>query len=472
MAKISKNIKQFRTQNKLTQDALAEKINVTRQTVSSWETDRTQPDIDMLEALSAALDVGVEELIYGKKNKVGLEPEKKPDRKIYTIVLTVFGTLLTAAGLVIVFIEFWDDLSFAKNFFALLPLLAGFGLAFYALTKKKGSIPWREGSAVAWSAGIAITNALINSLNAVDMGFSPLLLLDSLLLIPVLFITKGIFPFAAFLYGFSHSLFGLRNNGATAEMLLYTPLLIALLAVGFLYHKKNKANDVTDILRFWLLFAAFVFNFIATLYPAVSAVIERSYKFDFFIAVCFLFFIGIYAIGDRFSPRPVRQVAAVGIMAMNYFALFGDTGYSFYPAAVFYIVPAVLLGGVIACAVLNRKNLISDKIKLPVLGISLAGVSLFLLTLTWSDGYMFVKAIPAFALAVMFIIKGVNDAKLLIANFGMLNAAAIILILFLSSDADVLAKGLVVLIAGVVLLVINRILIKKFARETEEAKDA
>ena len=72
----------------------------------------------------------------------------------------------------------------------------------------------------------------------------------------------------------------------------------------------------------------------------------------------------------------------------------------------------------------------------------------------------------------MFIIKGVNDAKLLIANFGMLNAAAIILILFLSSDADVLAKGIVVLIAGVVLLVINRILIKKFARETEEAKDA
>lgn len=37
MAKVAKNIKKFRTENKLTQDALAEKINVTRQTVSSWE---------------------------------------------------------------------------------------------------------------------------------------------------------------------------------------------------------------------------------------------------------------------------------------------------------------------------------------------------------------------------------------------------------------------------------------------------
>ena len=469
MAKISKNIKQLRNENKMTQEALAEKINVTRQTVSSWETDRTQPDIDMLEALSAAFGVGIEKLIYGKKNKVGLEPEKKPDRKIYTIVLTIFGTLLTAAGLVIVFIEFWDDLSFAKNFFALLPLLAGFGLAFYALTKKKESIPWREGSAVAWSAGIAITNALINSLNAVDMGFSPLLLLDSLLLLPVLFITKGIFPFAAFLYGISHSLFQLRMDVSTTEMLLYTLLLCALFTTALVYDKKHKADDVTDVIRFWLLFTAFGFNFISTLCMAFEV---RYYQLDFFITVTFLFFMGVYAIGDRFSPRPLRQAGAVCIMVMSYFAMFGDTGYSFYPAAVFYIVPSVLLLGVIALAVLNRKNLIGDKIKLPILGISLAGVSLFLLTLTWSDGLMFVKAFPAFALAVMIIIKGVSDAKLLIANFGMLNAAAIILILFMSSDADVLAKGIVVLVAGVVLLIINKLLIKKFAKETEAKEDA
>ena len=61
MAKVSKNIKKFRTDNGLTQDALAEKINVTRQTVSSWENGRTQPDIEMLEILSQVFSVGIEE---------------------------------------------------------------------------------------------------------------------------------------------------------------------------------------------------------------------------------------------------------------------------------------------------------------------------------------------------------------------------------------------------------------------------
>ena len=73
MAKVSKNIKKFRTDNGLTQDALAEKINVTRQTVSSWENGRTQPDIEMLEILSQVFSVGIEELIYGEKNKVEVD---------------------------------------------------------------------------------------------------------------------------------------------------------------------------------------------------------------------------------------------------------------------------------------------------------------------------------------------------------------------------------------------------------------
>ena len=62
MAKISKNIRRLRNERGLTQEALAEKLNVTRQTVSSWETDRTRPDIDLLEAISAALNADIEEL--------------------------------------------------------------------------------------------------------------------------------------------------------------------------------------------------------------------------------------------------------------------------------------------------------------------------------------------------------------------------------------------------------------------------
>ena len=76
MSKISKNIKQLRTQRGLTQDTLAEKISVTRQAVSSWENDRTQPDLEMLSRLAEVLEVSFEELIYGKKRNTTLELEK------------------------------------------------------------------------------------------------------------------------------------------------------------------------------------------------------------------------------------------------------------------------------------------------------------------------------------------------------------------------------------------------------------
>lgn len=63
---VGRNIKKFREEKGLTQDRLAATLNVTRQTLSSWETGRTQPDIDTLHSLSLALEVSVEELIYGE----------------------------------------------------------------------------------------------------------------------------------------------------------------------------------------------------------------------------------------------------------------------------------------------------------------------------------------------------------------------------------------------------------------------
>ena len=49
----------------LTQEQLAERLHVTRQAVSSWETANSYQDVEMLAALSEALEVSIEELIYG-----------------------------------------------------------------------------------------------------------------------------------------------------------------------------------------------------------------------------------------------------------------------------------------------------------------------------------------------------------------------------------------------------------------------
>ena len=63
--KIGTNIKKLRTAQGLTQDQLAEKLYVTRQTVSSWERSASNPDLEQLEAIAAALGIDVMTLLYG-----------------------------------------------------------------------------------------------------------------------------------------------------------------------------------------------------------------------------------------------------------------------------------------------------------------------------------------------------------------------------------------------------------------------
>ena len=56
-------IRTFRTKKGLSQDELAEKVFVTRQAVSRWETGETVPSTDTLKELSRVLDVSMNALL-------------------------------------------------------------------------------------------------------------------------------------------------------------------------------------------------------------------------------------------------------------------------------------------------------------------------------------------------------------------------------------------------------------------------
>jgi len=71
--KIGKCISEARKKAGLTQDALAEKLCVTRQAVSNWENDKTQPDIETLEKLAEVFEISVEEMIYGAKQRTVID---------------------------------------------------------------------------------------------------------------------------------------------------------------------------------------------------------------------------------------------------------------------------------------------------------------------------------------------------------------------------------------------------------------
>lgn len=95
MRQIGKNIKKYRIEQSMTQDQLAEKLNVTRQAVSSWETGKTRPNLETLSALGTHFGVSVEELIYGNAGRAALSPDSAAGTgKIFGAAFLLFFILL------------------------------------------------------------------------------------------------------------------------------------------------------------------------------------------------------------------------------------------------------------------------------------------------------------------------------------------------------------------------------------------
>ncbi len=89
--KINDNLRGLRQSRNLTQDQVAEKLNVTRQTVSSYESGRTRPDIDTLVRYCEIFGIELESLIYG------YDKELKANRRIKIVAIINFALLVTLA---------------------------------------------------------------------------------------------------------------------------------------------------------------------------------------------------------------------------------------------------------------------------------------------------------------------------------------------------------------------------------------
>lgn len=89
----------------LSQEQLAEKLDVTRQTISKWELGQTKPDMDKLNAMSKLFEVDINILtndelsLEGNKHENKVEPKKKDNsnRKIilYIVIIIFVASLAT-----------------------------------------------------------------------------------------------------------------------------------------------------------------------------------------------------------------------------------------------------------------------------------------------------------------------------------------------------------------------------------------
>lgn len=93
---VGKQIKKYRKEQSLSQDVLAEKIYVSRQTISNWENDKCYPDINSLVLLSEIFHVSLDQLIKGDV-KTMKKQINQADLKNFNHLSRIFTAMLLAA---------------------------------------------------------------------------------------------------------------------------------------------------------------------------------------------------------------------------------------------------------------------------------------------------------------------------------------------------------------------------------------
>ena len=105
--KLGDNIFKLRKDCKLSQEQLAEKVDVTRQTISNWELGETSPNPEQLKLLSKALNVSIDELLNNDIKQVLVEKVNNTEKNAEIIIkiLKGLGIIFVVGFAIIIFIN-------------------------------------------------------------------------------------------------------------------------------------------------------------------------------------------------------------------------------------------------------------------------------------------------------------------------------------------------------------------------------
>ena len=103
---LGNKIMSLRKKNNLSQEELAEKVGVTRQTISKWELEETAPDINQAVILSKIFKVSLDDLTNNDVSNVLVEKVSNTEKLAGIIIkiLKVFGVFLIAFFVINIFI--------------------------------------------------------------------------------------------------------------------------------------------------------------------------------------------------------------------------------------------------------------------------------------------------------------------------------------------------------------------------------
>lgn len=97
---LGEKIADLRKRDKMSQEELAEKVGVARQTISKWELDETSPDIKQAQELSRIFNISLDELVGNEISNIVVEKISNTEKlagmiiKILKVAGIVFLTMI------------------------------------------------------------------------------------------------------------------------------------------------------------------------------------------------------------------------------------------------------------------------------------------------------------------------------------------------------------------------------------------
>lgn len=103
--KLGERLLELRKEKHLSQEEVADRLNVTRQTVSKWETDQSVPDFDKIVPICELFGITTNELLTGEKPKIDISMEDTKElyrkKKALGLCLGILGYFISIAILVL-----------------------------------------------------------------------------------------------------------------------------------------------------------------------------------------------------------------------------------------------------------------------------------------------------------------------------------------------------------------------------------
>jgi uncharacterized membrane protein len=398
------------------------------------------------------------------------EPEKKIDAaNVMLVAFGILAALLIGGGVIMILAHNWDELPhIVRVIMAFLPLAVAQIAGVYILMKNRGPA-WSESCAVMISCGVCAAISIVAQIYHISGDFPRFMLTWALLTLPLVYFMRS--SATAFLYMAQCVVWLYAAKNEHRELWLFWPLLAAVVP----HLLASLKADRTSQRSIWLLWGGML-----AVTVSLGGIIDEYNLSRAWVVVYTLFFSLSCLVAEKFwtgkiyiRSNPLLIVGLPGVAIISFICSYGDFWkfryYSyrdFTLPEIWYADALVMLLAVIVFITLLKQYWLYKRYRdLFQAGSVLVAFVCWEVHMFWDMNEAPAIAFNLYLLALggMYIADGMKRRSMPLLNKGLLIVGVLTILRFFDGDFGLLTRGVAFILTGLILLVINIKVRKKWA---------